>query len=166
MNSPGFNLNEDLDGNGINDPNYTNTFGGTSASAPIVAGVAAAVLANNPSFRAADVEERIQDTADEIGNLPYVSGRNDIHGFGRLNMFRAINLGNGLNASCSADAFDYSPVPNFPGNDLVLAGFSPVTIDLFGFGSCPAEGPLVVSEGGDFCFPIVAQNSNVAVICL
>ena len=165
--SPGFNLNEDLDGNGTNDPNYTNTFGGTSASAPIVAGVAAAIIADNTSFSALQVEARLKNTADEIGNLPYVAGRNNIHGHGRLNMHRAINnLANGPAVSCSADAFDYSPVPNFPGNDLVLAGFSPVTTDLFGFGSCPAEGPLVVSEGGDFCFPIVAQNSNVAVICL
>ena len=167
INSPGFNLNEDLDGNGTNDPNYTDSFGGTSASAPIVAGVAAAIIADNTSFSALQVEQRLKNTADEIGNLPYVDGRNNIHGHGRLNMHRAINLGNGPAVSCSADAFDYSPVfPDFPGNDLVLAGFSPVTTDLFGFASCPAEGPLVVSEGGDFCFPIVAQNDNVAVICL
>ena len=167
INSPGFNLNEDLDGNGTNDPNYTDSFGGTSASAPIVAGVAAAIIAGNTSFSALQVEARLKNTADEIGNLPYVDGRNNIHGHGRLNMHRAINLGNGPAVSCSADVFDYSPVlPNFPGNDLVLAGFSPVVTDLFGFGSCPAEGPLVVSEGGDFCFPIVAQNDNVAVICL
>ena len=167
VNSPGFNLNEDLDGNGTNDPNYTNTFGGTSASAPIVAGVAAAIIANNMTFSALQVEDRLKNTADEIGGLPYVAERNDIHGFGRLNMRRALNLGNGPTVSCNADAFDYSPVvPFFPGNDLVLAGFSPVVTDFFGFGSCPAEGPLVVSEGGDFCFPIVAQNDNVAVICL
>ena len=166
VNSPGFNLNDDIDGNNIGDPNYTNTFGGTSAAAPIVSGVAAAVIALNPSFSAAQVADRIRNTADEIGTIPYVGGRNDFHGFGRVNMARAVTNSTAPSVSCSVDAFDYSPVPNFPGNDLVLAGFSPVNLDFFGAPSCPAEGPLVDRPGGDFCFPILAQNSNVSVICL
>lgn len=45
---------------------YTSTFGGTSAAAAVVAGVAGLVLSANPELTAADVKEILKDTADEI----------------------------------------------------------------------------------------------------
>jgi len=169
VNSPGFNSNADIDGDGSPDPNYTNSFGGTSASAPIVAGIAAAVIASDPGndISAAAVETLLQSTADEIGMVPYVNGRNDFHGHGRVNMFRALRMARGQSdtspaISCNAQGFDYNAVAGgLPGNDRVLAGFSPVNLSGF---TCPANGPLIPDDS--FCFPIITQNNSAAVICL
>ena len=45
---------------------YTDEFGGTSSSAPLVAGVAAPVISANPALSAAQVKEILKETADKI----------------------------------------------------------------------------------------------------
>lgn len=45
---------------------YTGQFGGTSSSAPLVAGVAALVISANRDLSAAEVKELLEDTADRI----------------------------------------------------------------------------------------------------
>ncbi|HEX6499546.1 MAG TPA: type VII secretion-associated serine protease mycosin [Micromonosporaceae bacterium] len=60
--------------------------GGTSASAPIVAGAAALVRAKYPKLHAADVINRLIATADDAGP----PGRDPEYGFGRLNLLRAL----------------------------------------------------------------------------
>jgi membrane-anchored mycosin MYCP len=60
--------------------------GGTSASAPIVAGAAALVRSKYPQLHAADVINRLIATADDAG----AAGRDPQYGFGRLNLLRAL----------------------------------------------------------------------------
>lgn len=62
---------------------------GTSFAAPCAAGVGALVISRFPSLSAADVRLRLRSTCDQIGPGPYVGGRNDRYGFGRINADRA-----------------------------------------------------------------------------
>ena len=76
-------------------PGYTTTsyvpdFNGTSSATPIVAGAAALVLAANGDLTEADVRRVLCETADKVGSIPYVEGRNDHMGYGRLNVERAV----------------------------------------------------------------------------
>ncbi|HEY9878687.1 MAG TPA: S8 family serine peptidase [Leptolyngbyaceae cyanobacterium] len=55
-----------LQSSGYGADNYTNTFGGTSSSCPVAAGVAGLVLSANPNLTAREVREILQSTADKI----------------------------------------------------------------------------------------------------
>jgi len=70
--------------------NYTFDFAGTSAAAPIVAGVAALVFSANPNLTAKEAMEVLEKSADKIGDLEYVEGRNDHYGYGRVNAYKAV----------------------------------------------------------------------------
>ena len=68
---------------------YIAALDGTSMSTPIVAGVAALIWSQNPSWTAADVEQHLYDTADNIeDNLP--SNRKGLMGAGRVNAYNAV----------------------------------------------------------------------------
>lgn len=54
-----------------NPRNYRNNFGGTSAAAPFVAGVAALLLAAQPTLTAADVKKTLIKTADPVPGTNY-----------------------------------------------------------------------------------------------
>jgi subtilisin family serine protease len=84
----GFNLGADADGGA--DGLYTNGFGGTSASTPITAGVAAVVLSQQPSFTAGQLKDLLEKTADKIGGGFDANGHSDLFGFGRVNLFAAL----------------------------------------------------------------------------
>lgn len=147
---------------GYGSGSYTSIFGGTSASAPVVSGIAAAMLAIDPSLSAADVKTMLRNSADKIGPIAYTGsggGRNDYHGYGRVNMFNALRLANNQSmsqpaAACNPDAFDYFPVA-----DLLLPRYQPQPTEF-----CPARGPL--PEVDEACFVIKAANGAVAVFCL
>ncbi|UWQ32464.1 S8 family serine peptidase [Leisingera sp. M527] len=70
--------------------NYYDSFNGTSSSTPIVAGAVGLVLSVNPDLKEDEVRQIIRSTADKVGPLPYVNGRNDRMGYGRLNVLRAV----------------------------------------------------------------------------
>ncbi|HZG38385.1 MAG TPA: S8 family serine peptidase, partial [Nodosilinea sp.] len=53
-------------GAGYSADDYTNAFGGTSSSCPVVAGVAGLMLSVNPNLTARQVREILQATADKI----------------------------------------------------------------------------------------------------
>lgn len=78
-----------------NDPNndYVASLSGTSMATPIVASVAAAVWAQNPTWTRLQVWDRVRTTADNIDaqNPSYV-GR---LGSGRVNLNNALNTGGG-----------------------------------------------------------------------
>ncbi|MCL2013243.1 MAG: S8 family serine peptidase [Cystobacterineae bacterium] len=70
-----------------NGGDYLTSFNGTSASAPHVAGVAALVLSINPHLSAAEVEEILRHSAEDIAP----PGRDDFTGYGMLNALKAVH---------------------------------------------------------------------------
>ncbi len=83
---------------------YTYSFSGTSAAAPIAAGAAALVLAENPTLSKEEVLEIFKNTADKNGEYRYINGRNDHWGYGRINVGKAVVL---------ASQYGKSKVENF-----------------------------------------------------
>lgn len=63
---------------------------GTSFACPCAAGVAALMLARDASLTATDLRQRMRIACEQIGPLPYVNGRNDRFGSGRINALRSI----------------------------------------------------------------------------
>ena len=62
------------------------TAGGTSLSAPIVAGVAALVISVNPSLTGAQVQDILRKSADDLGAPGWDPG----YGWGRVNAYKAV----------------------------------------------------------------------------
>ena len=91
--SLGYNPGDSLQGDGAG--HYTNDFGGTSSACPGVAGVAALVIARNPSLRWDQVRDILKQSCDKIdpagGNYD-ANGRSSFYGFGRVNAKRAVEL--------------------------------------------------------------------------
>jgi len=75
---------------GFTRTSYVPDFNGTSSATPIVAGAAALVLCANPDLAEAEVRKILCDTADKVGSIPYVDGRNDHMGHGRVNVLEAV----------------------------------------------------------------------------
>ncbi len=65
-------------------------FQGTSASAPIVTGSIALMLEKNPNLTREEIQNILYKTADKIGNVEYINGRNDYYGYGKINLDRAM----------------------------------------------------------------------------
>ncbi len=59
---------------------------GTSVASPFVAGVAALIKAKNPQFTPAQVRERLESTAVDLGN----TGKDNYYGYGLVNAYDAI----------------------------------------------------------------------------
>lgn len=99
----GFNVaGEDISPEGLSVPgidsagDYTATFSGTSASAPLAAGVAALIVSRNPLLTASDVRLILQHTADRIGPTgagyhPSTS-RSPQYAYGRVNAAAAVAM--------------------------------------------------------------------------
>ncbi|PSR13602.1 peptidase S8, partial [filamentous cyanobacterium CCP3] len=89
-------------GLGYSPDDYTNVFGGTSSSCPVVAGVAGLMLSVNPNLTARQVREILQATADKIVDrtpdpqlgLQYgtynASGHSQWFGYGKVNAAAAV----------------------------------------------------------------------------
>lgn len=67
---------------GINSGNYTNTFSGTSAAAPMVSGGAALILSINPNLSRTEVEDILFSNATDLGS----PGKDNTFGYGKLNL--------------------------------------------------------------------------------
>ncbi|MCX7671889.1 MAG: S8 family serine peptidase, partial [Anaerolineae bacterium] len=63
---------------------------GTSMATAQVSAAAALILTYRPTAAPAQVAEILKETADKVGPYPYVGGRNDRFGAGRLNAGRAV----------------------------------------------------------------------------
>lgn len=72
---------------------YTAHFGGTSAAAPLIAGVAALILSLNPNLTCLQVRKILRKSTDRIDveNGSYdVNGHSDLYGYGRVNAYKAL----------------------------------------------------------------------------
>jgi subtilisin family serine protease len=90
---------------------YVSNFNGTSSATPIVAGVAALIVAQNRNWSPAQVRQQLQNTADDLGN----AGFDTQFGYGR------INACNALGGNCSYESNG--------GNDQVCCGSAAATIE-------------------------------------
>ncbi|RUM64024.1 MAG: hypothetical protein DSZ05_07950 [Sulfurospirillum sp.] len=77
---------------GYTSRNYNKHFIGTSAAAPVAAGVAALILSANPELTRDEVIDIMKKTSDKIGSYNYINGRNDYAGYGRLNAGKAVKM--------------------------------------------------------------------------
>jgi len=94
---------------------YVASASGTSMAAPLAAGVAALVWSRNPAWTAAQVQQRLFDTADDIDGLAGNSSYAGKLGAGRVNAYNAVNTGG---PSAPNAAFAGSPT----------SGCSPLTV--------------------------------------
>ena len=96
---------------------------GTSHAAPIVAGVAALVVAANPALDAADIRDVLTQSADDLG----IAGWDSSYGWGRVNAAAAVDLA--LNHGGPSD--NVPPTASFavPTAGSVLSGITTVLVD-------------------------------------
>lgn len=81
----------------LNDDGITQNYGycaGTSMASPMVAGVAAMILAVDPNLLPSEIREILEETAEQVGGYYYdpVTGKNTELGHGRINADEAILL--------------------------------------------------------------------------
>ncbi len=85
-----FGKGDDIDPGGL----YTKFFNGTSASAPIVSGIAALILSVNPNLSATDVRVILEHTTDKINAAAAayhgITSRSLQYGYGRVNAGSAV----------------------------------------------------------------------------
>ncbi|GGR09623.1 S8 family serine peptidase [Kitasatospora griseola] len=72
------------------DPAYTDSFGGTSAAAPLVAGIVALMLSVNPQLTADDVRTLLRDTARTVGSGYGPDGHSPDYGYGQVDAHAAV----------------------------------------------------------------------------
>jgi thermitase len=89
---------------------------GTSYAAPCAAGVAALVLAAEPTATAADVRRILRDTCRKVGGVQYSNGRHDRYGFGRIDAARAVLAATNADEGEAADV----PTPVVPAGPPVV----------------------------------------------
>src|SRR5439155_19639046 len=68
---------------------YYSGFGGTSAAAPLAAGITALVLSKDGNLTRSTVVSKLEENCDKVGPVAYTGTppltRNDFYGYGRLN---------------------------------------------------------------------------------
>lgn len=91
---------------GYDTGDFTGTFGGTSSSCPVIAGVAALVLSVNPDLTVREVKQILQETADKIEDSapdPQLgirmgkydgNGHSQWFGYGKVNAYKAVQRAN------------------------------------------------------------------------
>ncbi len=78
---------------GYTPDNYVNSFGGTSAACPGMAGVVALMLAVNPNLKSAEVKDMIRNSCtriDEKSGEYNASGHSPFYGYGRIDAGLAV----------------------------------------------------------------------------
>lgn len=112
--APGTNIRTTAKGSG-----YVST-AGTSLSSPIVAGVAALVMAANPGLTPVEVQNILKQSADDLGG----AGWDTSFGWGRVNAARAVALAGGGTVDGTAPTVSISS----PGAGAALAGTVSVAV--------------------------------------
>jgi len=108
--------------NGYDVTDYTQTFGGTSAAAPHIAGIAALMLSVNPSLTQDEIRDIIESTCTKIGNYDYSTVT------GRTNGTWDDEMGYGLVNACSAVFEAFSRIMSVTGPSVVCTSNSTFTL--------------------------------------
>lgn len=155
----------DLNGaDGYASGDYAFDFGGTSASCPLAAGVAALMLSVDPALTAADLRGLLRESCDKVGSVTYDGGGwNQFYGYGRLNAQRAVAAARSFASSNLRLTLSASPNPAIPGG--------PVTISLTvsNRGSVALSGVMVTNflpAGLAFASSVPASAGNPQVFNL
>lgn len=129
-------------------------FDGTSASAPIVAGSLALMLANDPGLTPLDAAGLLRETADDMGP----PGHDALTGHGVLNLARAFRWGGNT-------YFDLAVADVFPDTRFITGGTLPIAISVENRGNVPASGArlevTLSGQGYTFHFGYLEPNSVV-----
>ncbi|MEM8525233.1 MAG: S8 family serine peptidase [Bacteroidota bacterium] len=99
---------------GYSNGNYTGNFGGTSAACPVVSGVAALVISAAPDLTGAQITNILLNTAVDMGD----AGRDNEHGYGRVNAYDAIL------AATGGESFGYCSSQGQSVADEWIGGFA------------------------------------------
>lgn len=104
-------------------------FTGTSASAPITAGIAAVMLLVNPALTVENVRRILKDTAQQVGGYTYTDDFSQELGYGLVDMQAAVELADGyLEEPIDVD---YTVSINAPATSLAGASIAiPWTVDI------------------------------------
>ncbi|MBC6988643.1 S8 family peptidase [Hymenobacter sp. BT491] len=117
LSAPGLNI---LSTNGYNDADYALLFGGSSFSAPMVAGAAGLVRARFPQYNSQQVAAQLRQSADDIYAIAANTAYRDKLGKGRLNVHRAVALTDLRAVQITASTFAPSRLVQPPGDSLRL----------------------------------------------
>ena len=130
---------------GYSNSNYTQTFGGTSAACPLVAGIASLVLSENPDMTEAEVRERLYCSATNLFD-PI------LYGHGLVNAHKALL---GCESYCSASVTFNDEVP------LVVQNQSLAIDENMNF-----QHPIIVGSGGylSFTTSVIQFGPNAKII--
>ncbi|KIL49824.1 S8 family serine peptidase [Jeotgalibacillus soli] len=124
---------------------------GTSMASPVVAGVAALVLASEPQLTNTQLATRLTTTADDLG----AAGRDDYYGHGRVNAKKALNIKD-LPVPAVSEVFD---------NDGVISGTVSSNLANATIRISDEWGPLAegTAAGTAFSVPIPVQPEGTKI---
>lgn len=107
--------------------NYNSYWGGTSQATPHVAGLAALLIAQDPSRTPATLKSIIETTAeDQVGNPSEdVAGFDIYYGHGRINAFLALSLSTAMEENGASVSFEVFPNPSSGNINILLANARP-----------------------------------------
>ncbi len=131
-----------------NDPGSTG-FSGTSSATPLVSGIAGLMLSRNPMLTAEEVREILHDTSDQIGPDPYIGGRNDRYGHGRVNAFRALQSVTPPIQIVAPEMSEPVPGSTLPGSEAVFSWTTGTGIDQYRLTMGSTEGEHDIFDSGE-----------------
>ena len=159
----------DLTYGGATVNNYYDNFNGTSAACPFVAGLAALVISQNPTFTYSQVQDRIIGSVDDLGP----AGWDEEYGWGRINALIALTA-TPTTSGTLASSEGWSGTVTLTGNVFVPSGkklllSSSATINL-GSSSIISTGGTIINKGATInglraTLSDISNISSIAAYC-